>query len=52
MHESQHPQYFFGGIENLNLLQSKLFLSSVKNYEEILKITLLGSCKNLVGLIS
>ena len=27
-------------------LQSKLFLSSIKTYEEKLKITLLGSCEN------
>ena len=43
---------FLGGIQNLSPLQSRLFSSAVKTYEEKLKITLLGSCKNLVRLAS
>ena len=43
---------FSGGIENLRPLQSKPFSSSVKIFEEKLKILLLGSCENVVGLTS
>ena len=43
---------FLGGIRNLSPLQSKLFSSSVKTYEEKLKKSLLGSCENLVSLAS
>ena len=44
---------FFGGIEKLSPLQSKLFLSYIKtNEKKKLKITWLGSYENLVGLTS
>ena len=43
---------FLGGMQNPSLLQTKLFSSSVNTYDEKLKITLLGSCGNLVGLTS
>ena len=43
---------YLGSIENLSPLKSKVFSCFVKICEENLKITLLGSCKNLVGLTS